>query len=84
VEAPMTTALLMIDIQQGMWMEPKPPHNDKAFLKNAASLLEKARAARIPVIHIRHDGGDGDPLRARRRSPSITAVRSVTPASIRS
>ena len=58
----MTTALLMIDIQQGMWMEEKPPHNDKAFLKNASALLEKARAARIPVIHIRHDGGAGDPL----------------------
>jgi nicotinamidase-related amidase len=58
----MTTALLMIDIQQGMWMEEKPPHNDQAFLKNAAALLEKARAARIPVIHIRHDGGEGDPL----------------------
>ncbi len=58
----MTTALLMIDIQQGMWMEPKPPHNDKTFLENASALLEKARAARIPVIHIRHDGGKGDPL----------------------
>ena len=58
----MTTALLMIDIQQGMWMEEKPPHNDQAFLKKASALLEKARAAKIPVIHIRHDGGEGDPL----------------------
>ena len=58
----MTTALLMIDIQQGMWMEPKPPHNEEAFLKNAAALLEKARAEGVPIIHIRHDGGEGDPL----------------------
>ncbi len=58
----MTTALLMIDIQQGMWMEAKPPHNDKAFLANAKSLLEKARTKGVPVIHIRHDGGEGDPL----------------------
>jgi nicotinamidase-related amidase len=58
----MTTALLMIDIQQGMWMEPKPPHNDQAFLKNASALLEKARSKGVPVIHIRHDGGAGDPL----------------------
>jgi len=58
----MTTALLMIDIQQGMWMEPMPPHNDQAFLKNAADLLAKARAEGVPVIHIRHDGGQGDPL----------------------
>jgi nicotinamidase-related amidase len=62
MEAPMTTALLMIDIQQGMWMEPKPPHNDKAFLKNAAALLEKARAKGVPVIHIQHDGGPEDVL----------------------
>jgi len=58
----MTTALLMIDIQQGMWMEEKPPHNDKAFLKNASALLENARAKGVPIIHIRHDGGEGDPL----------------------
>ena len=58
----MTTALLMIDIQQGMWMEEKPPHNDQAFLKNAKALLEKARAKGVPVIHIRHDGGEGDTL----------------------
>src|SRR5581483_10017549 len=58
----MTTALLMIDIQQGMWMEPTPPYQGDAMLKNAAGLLEKARAARIPVIHIRHDGGPGDLL----------------------
>ena len=58
----MTTALLMIDIQEGMWMESKPPHNDQAFLRNAAALLAKARAKGVPVIHIRHDGGEGDPL----------------------
>jgi nicotinamidase-related amidase len=58
----MTTALLMIDVQQGMWMEPKPPHNDRVFLKNASDLLEKARAKGVPVIHIRHDGGKGDTL----------------------
>ena len=58
----MTTALLMIDIQQGMCMEPKPPHNDKAFLQNAKALLEKARSKGVPVIHIRHDGGEGDTL----------------------
>ncbi|WP_395016298.1 cysteine hydrolase family protein [Dongia sp.] len=56
----MTTALLMIDIQKAMWMEPKPPHNDQEFLKNATALLEKARAKGVPVIHIRHDGGEGD------------------------
>ena len=58
----MTTALLMIDVQEGMWMESKPPHNDKAFLKNAAALLEKARSKGVPIIHIQHDGGQGDVL----------------------
>jgi nicotinamidase-related amidase len=58
----MTTALLMIDIQQGMWMEPKPPYQGEAMLKNAAGLLAKAREKGIPVIHIRHDGGPGDLL----------------------
>jgi hypothetical protein len=38
----MTTALLMIDIQQGMWMEPKPRHTDKVFMKNASEEPKKA------------------------------------------
>jgi nicotinamidase-related amidase len=58
----MTTALLMIDIQKGMWMEASPPYQGEAMLKNASDLLARARKAGIPVIHIQHDGGPGDTL----------------------
>jgi nicotinamidase-related amidase len=58
----MTTALLLIDIQKGMWMEAAKPYKGEAMLKNAADLLAKARSAGIPIIHIQHDGGSGDTL----------------------
>ena len=58
----MTTALLLIDIQEGMWMEDEKPHRGEAMLKNAAALLAKARKAGAPVIFVQHDGGPGDTL----------------------
>jgi nicotinamidase-related amidase len=57
----MKTALLLIDIQEGMFMEETPYHGDE-LLANAALLLDRARAAGIPVFHVRHDGGPGDVL----------------------
>jgi nicotinamidase-related amidase len=58
----MATALLLIDIQKGMWMEAAKPYKGEAMLKNAADLLARARKAGIPIIHIQHDGGPEDPL----------------------
>jgi nicotinamidase-related amidase len=58
----MATALLLIDIQKGMWMEAAKPYKGEAMLKNAADLLARARSAGIPIIHIQHDGGSGDTL----------------------
>jgi nicotinamidase-related amidase len=57
----MATALLLIDIQQGLFDE-GPIHRAEEVVRNAALLLERARQAGIPVIHVQHDGGKGDSL----------------------
>jgi nicotinamidase-related amidase len=58
----MTTGLLVIDLQRGMFMSEEKPHDGEGVLSRAASLLERARKRGVPVLHVQHDGGPGDPL----------------------
>ena len=58
----MTTALVIIDMQQGMFTEATAPYRGEEVLQRCADLLARARAARIPVFHVQHDGGPGDSL----------------------
>jgi nicotinamidase-related amidase len=59
----MNTALLVIDVQVGI-IDHFPAYNKDQVLANINDLITKARAARVPVIYVRHDGGKGDPLEA--------------------
>ena len=56
------TALLVIDVQNGMFTEDDPVYQGAGLLATIGDLLAKARAAQVPVIYIQHDGGAGDPL----------------------
>ena len=58
----MTTGLLVIDLQRGMFMEAQPPHDGDAVLARVAGLLGRARQRGAPVLHVQHDGGPGDML----------------------
>jgi nicotinamidase-related amidase len=58
----MTTGLLVIDLQRGMFMDTQKPHDGEGVLARAASLLERARKRGAPVLHVQHDGGPGDIL----------------------
>jgi nicotinamidase-related amidase len=58
----MSMALVVIDVQQGMFAEAQPPHRGDDLLKTIRALQDRARAAGLPVVHVQHDGGDGDPL----------------------
>ena len=55
----MTQALLLIDIQQGMFGPDEICHEPERLLANAGSLLARARAAGVPVFHVQHceEGG---------------------------
>ena len=58
----MTSALLVIDLQRGMFSQEQAPHDGEAVLARVAGLLGRARERGLPVLHVRHDGGPGDPL----------------------
>lgn len=60
------TALVVIDVQQGLLQPPTGPAMPGAaqLLDRVGALLAAARAQDLPVIFVRHDGGRGDDLEA--------------------
>lgn len=57
------TALLVIDVQEGIFGDENyPVHDGDGVLTRLGSLIEKAHAAGTPVIYVQHEGGEGDPL----------------------
>lgn len=55
----MATALLIIDVQR-MLVDELPPERRTGFVTTLDALLERARAAEVAVIYVRHDGGATD------------------------
>jgi|SRR5882724_11994913 len=58
----MPTALLLIDIQQGLFTPPLVPRHGDAVVARIAAVLHRARIRKVPIFHVRHDGGTGSPL----------------------
>jgi nicotinamidase-related amidase len=60
----MKTALLVIDLQLGMFNGERltPIHAGQALLTRVQALLAQARIAGVPIIYVRHGGGPGDLL----------------------
>ena len=56
------TALLVIDVQNGMFAEDDAVYQGEGLLATIGDLLAKARAAQTPVIFIQHNGSPGHPL----------------------
>ena len=57
----MSAVLLLVDVQRNMLEPPKPVPAAATTAKEITYLLEQARAARATVVHIRNNGGPGDP-----------------------
>lgn len=53
-ESGMNTALLVIDVQQGLFEEPTPVYGADGVLKNIDALVDRARAAGVPVFWVQH------------------------------
>jgi nicotinamidase-related amidase len=58
----MASALMVVDVQQGMFSLPAPLHRGEEVVRCIAGLLGRARAEGVPVVHIQHDGGPGHVL----------------------
>ena len=55
----MPSALVVIDVQQGLFICKAPLHRGDDVLQRIAGLLARARAAEVPIFHVQHDGGPG-------------------------
>ena len=72
-------ALVIIDVQQGMFTFPgSVPHDGEATVARIAGLLARARKSGTPVFFVQHDGGEDDPLAA--GSPGFPFRDELTPA----
>jgi nicotinamidase-related amidase len=49
-------ALLVIDVQRGLFERPNPVHKAEELLQNINSLVDRAHAANVPVFYIQHSG----------------------------
>lgn len=73
----MATALLIVDVQRGMFADPNVmPHDGTGSVARIRGLLDRARGASVPVFFVQHDGGKGDPLEAGTDGfPFVSALR---------
>lgn len=54
----MTAALLIIDVQQGLFATEPPPANAAAVINNINQLSNWARSLQLPVIFVMHEKAD--------------------------
>jgi nicotinamidase-related amidase len=71
------TALLIIDVQAGMYPETNPVHNGDALLERIQSLIAKARSSEAPIFYVQHNTGPGKPLE--QGTPGWEIHPSITP-----
>ncbi|WP_102262431.1 cysteine hydrolase family protein [Mesobacillus jeotgali] len=55
-------ALVIIDVQNGMFLEGESVFNGGELLKGIKALITQARSAKIPVVYIQHNETPGYPL----------------------
>ncbi|MCK9861075.1 cysteine hydrolase family protein [Paenibacillus sp. ATY16] len=72
------TALMVIDVQNGMFLEEYPIHEEERLLNRINLLLAKARESQIPVIYVQHNEELGTPLET--HSPGWEIHSAVAPA----
>lgn len=64
MQAPSSTqpALLLIDMQVGLFDGPEQPHAAIQLITNIQTLITRARAAQVPIFAARHSGPLGSPI----------------------
>ncbi|MHC3122679.1 cysteine hydrolase family protein [Acinetobacter sp. GN11] len=73
------SALLVIDMQNGLFSAQFKPHNAQLVLSNIFSLIEYCRLNETPIIFIRHVGEKDTPLDPNGPNTQIIKELSVNP-----
>lgn len=60
----MSAALLIIDMQVGLFHGPEKPHDGERVLANIRQLIHQARRQHVPIYAVRHTGPAGSPIAA--------------------
>ncbi len=60
----MSSALLIIDMQVGLFNSPDKPHDGERVLANIRQLIHRAREREVPIYAVRHTGPQGSPIEA--------------------
>ncbi|MED0970607.1 cysteine hydrolase family protein [Bacillus paramycoides] len=58
----MKKALIVIDVQAGMYTAGMPVHNGEKLLETLQGLIQECRSNSIPVIYVQHNGPKDHPL----------------------
>jgi nicotinamidase-related amidase len=58
----MSAALLIIDMQVGLFHGPEKPHDGERVLANIQHLIAQARQQNVPILAVRHTGPQGSPI----------------------
>ena len=53
---PQKSALLIIDVQRGLFANPTPVYKEEELLDNILDLVDHAHQAGVPVVYIQHCG----------------------------
>lgn len=70
-----TQALLIIDVQEAMFMEQEQPYRADQLIANLQHLLQEARSCSLPVVYVRHgDLDERSPLHPSKAGWSIYAA----------
>jgi nicotinamidase-related amidase len=75
------TALLVIDVQAGMFMFPEtdPVYAEDTLLQRVRLLIDKARTSHTPIFFVQHNEGPGAPLET--NTPGWEIHTFITPES---
>ncbi|CAI8818666.1 Cysteine hydrolase [Pseudomonas sp. IT-347P] len=60
----MRAALLIIDMQVGLFNGPEKPYDGERILANIQRLIAQARERHVPIFAVRHTGPEGSPIAA--------------------
>ncbi|MHA3735674.1 cysteine hydrolase family protein [Pseudomonas sp. Eth.TT006] len=60
----MSAALLIVDMQVGLFHGPEKPHDGERVLANIRHLIHRARQQHVPIYAVRHTGPAGSPIAA--------------------